>query len=293
MSAWSPAANQPGPAPMIHRFCVTHKKPLLPERWYDDCIALGDFQPDSASHVRQLDQFWHEARPVAYGTAGTHVLPIAIEKFAGDADLIEVSGFRKRILPSAEGIESILYSGLRELRFGDFEEKEQLSIFTPRAGVEFLVAHPLYFENSIVEQQILLRHYGRRDLDDYTSIAIEMGVLDENSASEFKAAKYFIPGGVELGIYPKAWLARQLSGMELVARQFLTRFRDRVEKYDAVQVRAVCFLGECIGSFLLIRHLMETYSNNIPADIFGYVTVILEDDTRHSQGITKVDRRKK
>src|ERR1700741_116374 len=78
--------SHPGPDshPMIHRFCISHKKPVLPESWYDDCISLGDFQSDSVFHVRQLDRFWHEARPIAYGAAGTHVLPVAIERFFSD-----------------------------------------------------------------------------------------------------------------------------------------------------------------------------------------------------------------
>ncbi|MCV7298521.1 hypothetical protein H7J93_02580 [Mycobacterium barrassiae] len=278
---------------MIHRFCISHEKPLLPESWYDVCISLGDYQPDSVSHVRQLDQFWHEARPIAYGTAGTNVLPIAIERFASAATLIEICSHRKRVLASSEGIESELVSGCRELRFGDFEEKAELSVQMPPADLEFLIPQPLYFENSIVEKQIELRHYDRRDLRDYTSIAIEMGALESDSLNEFLAARHFIPGGSQIGIYPKSWLMSKLSKRELIDRQFLSRYRHRIEKYEAVQIRAVSFLAECLGSFLLIRHLAEKYSNNIPAGIFGYVTVILDSDIWHAQGIEKVNRARK
>lgn len=278
---------------MIHRFCISHEKPLLPESWYDDCISLGDYQPDSPSHVRQLDQFWHEARPIAYGTAGTNVLPIAIERFATAATLIEICSHRKRMLPSPEGVESEVVSGCRELRFGNFEEKAELSVHMRGAGLEFLVAQPLYFANSIVEKQIELRHFDRRDIRDYMSIALEMGVLDPDTAKDFLAAKHFIPGGSQIGIYPKSWLMCQLSKRERIDRQFLSRYRHRIEKYETVQIRAVSFLAECLGSFILFRHLTEKYSNNIPAEIFGYVTVILDSNIWHAQGIEKVKRARK
>jgi hypothetical protein len=269
---------------MIHRFCISHKKPLLPESWYDDCISLGDFQSDSVFHVRQLDRFWHEARPIAYGAAGTYVLPIAIERFSSAANLIEISSYRKRVLPSPEGIATKLY--MRELSLGNLGKEAELSVFMPKADLEFLVPQPLYFENSIIGQYALYHHH--RDILDYTSLAIEMGVLDSNSASEFLGAKHFIPGGVEFGIYPKSWLIHALSSIELVSRQFIYRYGNRLQKYDMYQIRTVGFLSERLGSFLLIRHLMEKYSNNIPADIFGYATVIVEGASSYSEGLAEI-----
>lgn len=268
---------------MIHRYCISHEQPLLPHSWYDTCIALGDFQPDSASHVRQLDQFWHEARPIAYGAAGSHVLPIAIERSSSGAELIEVCSYRKRILPSPEGIESRIYPTMRELTLQDFGKEAELAVFLPRADHGFLVAQPLRLRKPVVDHYAAIHH--RRDILDYTSLAVEMGVLDSDSASEFLAARYFIPGGVELGIFPTEWLVQVLSGIEVVGRQFLIRHGDRVKKYNSFQIRAVGFLAERLGSFFLVRHLTERYSNNIPAEIFGYMTTIVEDNSNYSAGL--------
>jgi hypothetical protein len=204
-------------------------------------------------------------------------LPVAIERFSGAARLIEISSYRKRVLPFSVGMECPLY--VRALSFETFEKEAELSAFMSRADFEFLVAQPLYFEDSILEQYAACHR--RRDILDYTSLAIEMGVLDSNSASEFLAAKHFIPGGVELGIYPKSWLIHALSRIELLDKQFLCLYGNRLKKYDDYQIRAIGFLSERLGSFLLIRHLMEKYSNNIPADIFGFITVIATDESSY------------
>ncbi|MEZ0353309.1 hypothetical protein [Mycobacterium sp. pR1184] len=220
-----------------------------------------------------------------YGSAGTYVLPIAIEKFAGASELIEICSYRKRILPSPEGIESAVYGGMRELDFGTFEKATELSVFTPKPGLEFLVAAPLFLGKSAVEHYVREQVIDRRDVLDYTSIAIELGVLDSDSASEFLATKYCVPGGVELGIFPKSWITLQLSKMELIGRRFLCLHGDRVRKYKMRKVRTVAFLAECLGSFLLLGHLKEQYSNNIPADIFGYLIVGVEGNSRYSLGV--------
>ncbi|MCK8643388.1 hypothetical protein [Mycobacterium colombiense] len=277
--------------PMIHRFCISHEKPLLPESWYDDCIALGDFQPDSQFHIRQLDDFWHEARPLAYGAAGTYVLPIAIQRLPSRPQLIEISSHRKRILPSPEGVESRSYGypSMRELKMDDLERRTEIAVFTPGAGLEFLVAQPVYFEGSILGQYAD-SHY-RRDILDYTSLAIELNVLNSNAASEFLNTHHFISGGVQLGIYPRSWLLETATKIDGVSRQFLSRYRDRLKKYDIYQIRAVGFLSERLGSYLLIRHLMDKYSNKIPAGIFGYMTAIVEGDASYSIAVADRPRR--
>lgn len=269
---------------MIHRFCISHEKPLLPESWYDDCISLGNFQPDSPLHVRHLDQFWHDARPLAYGAAGTHVLPIAIERVSSRAELIEISLYRKRLLPSPVGIESLVYPTMREFNVCDVDDRADLSVFEPSNGLEFLVAQPLYSEISMIGQYAI-SHY-RRDILDYTSLAIKMGVLDSASASDFLETKHIIPGGTEFGIFPKWWLTATLSDIERVAREFLHRYGYRLKTYGGYQIRTLGFLSERLGSYLLLRHLKDKYSNNIPADIFGYMTVIVEGDSNYSHGLT-------
>jgi glycosyltransferase involved in cell wall biosynthesis len=271
------------PPPAIHRFCIAHIEPLIPESWYDHCIALGSYRPDSASHVSHLDQFWHEARPVAYGAAGSHVLPIAIERFASTAELIEISWHRKRVLPSPVGVQSPVLPEMNELTVEDAKKIPELSLFTPPNDSGFLLIQPQYFPNSIIGHYAY--HHDLRDLLDYTSLAIEMDVLDRESAAELLTMKLLIPGGAEYGIFPKSFLIPTLSQIERVGREFLHRYSNRLKTYNKYQIRAVHFLSERLGSFMVIRHLSEKYSNNIPADIFGYLTCIVESGSHYRYGV--------
>lgn len=269
---------------MIHRYCISHKKPLLPDSWYDHCISLGEFAPESALHVRNLDHFWHEARPIAYGAAGSYVVPIAVDRFSRDADIIEISSCRKRVLRQPTGDESKIFPTLRELEVTNTEVDADLSLRGGgRNGHDFLIAHPLYIKNTVFEHYASIHH--RRDFLDYVSIAVETGVLNASSKSEFMAEKYFIPGGIELGAYPRQWHVDTLSQLELVSRRFLNQHGGRVRGYNKYQIRAVGFLSERLGSFILLRHLIEKYSNNIPAEVFGHMTVIVESESTYSAGV--------
>lgn len=269
-------------SPDIHGFCISHKQPLLPENWYDDCIALGEFQPYSQYHVRRLDPFWHQARPIAYGAAGSYVVPIALSRLPESKRLIEISSYRKRILASPHGRESTSYPTMRELSSEAAAADPALSPPTPRSESGFLIAQPIYFEKSVFRQYAAAHH--RRDIRHYVAIAREMGVLDKKSAKQLLAEKQFIPGGVELGIYPRTWLAGALSQLEVVGREFLYRNGTRVSRYDSYQIRAVGFLSERLGSFLLLRHLRAEFSGNIPDDVFGHMTTIVEDGAIYDSG---------
>ena len=269
-------------ASSIYRFCISHERPLLPADWYDSCVALGEFRRDSAFHVNQFDPFWDQARPIAYGAAGSHVIPIAIARYAGEAEFIEISSYRKRILPLPLGVESQSYPTMRELRVGASEGMSELAVHVPKDEFGFLVAQPIYFKKSVLDHYT--RIHVRTDILDYAAIAIELGVLDNVSAAEFLAAKKFFPGGVELGIYPKNWLVDALSRVEMVSREFLCRFGSRVKAYDKYQVRAVGFLSERLGSFLLLRELHERFPNGVPSEVLGHMTTIVTGDSGYSVG---------
>lgn len=266
----------------VERFCVTHQLPLLPAEWYDECISLGDYRPGSPFHVANLDGFWHEARPIAYGAAGSYVLPIALSRSRSTSNLVEVSSFRKRVLSTREGKEAAYYPTMRELSFTEASARPELAFSAPHSDYGFLVSQPVIFEKSLLHQYKKVHH--RKDILGYVSLAVKMGILDDKSAAELLNARQIIPGGAELGVYPRNWLMETLSQLERLGRAFLYRYGRRVRRYDAYQVRAVGFLSERLGSFLLLRHIQQEFSGNVPSDIFGYMTTIVEGNSGYRPG---------
>jgi len=279
----------------IPRFCVTHKQPMLPRSWYDYPIALGKYLPESPFHISKLDPFWDEARPIAYGAAGSYGVPAALSRYPSTAPLIEISTFRKRCLPTALGVDSIGMvpgGGWRDVEIAEAERRTDVARFTPPFG--FLFNSPLLVPTTVSFHYADCHHF--RDLLDYASLAIELGVLDGRGAQEMLGAKYLIPGGVEMGVFPRTWLVSTLTAIEKVSREFLIRYGERVRTYDDHQIRAVGFLSERLGSYMLLRDVLARFAGMrmadlssdgclpLPQEMFGHMTIVLDNGGTYTPG---------
>lgn len=290
---------------MIHRFCVCHRQPLIPDSWYDDCLPIGNFRPGSRCQVPQREPFWlgtgvaaSRRLVLASGDCeAAHRLPSAIEQCAPSADLIELSSYRKRIFPSPEGRESPVFPTLRELTVTEAARRTDLVAFEPPN--EFLMAWPLFFEDSLFEEYA--RNHRARDLLDYTSIAVELGFLDDYTSSEFLRSKICVPGGIFFGVFPRSFLLPAMSAIDSVGQAFLRRYGERLECYDDYQIRAISFLTERLGSYFLLGFLMQAFSisgsladmpdraarfiDGVPPGILGHMTVLTEGEASYSHGL--------
>jgi len=260
-------------AQRLRVFCITHEAPLVPDALADFVIGIGDYHPNPrrGAHISALDSFWDKMRPYAYGAAGNYVIPKAIDA-AGRTDLTGIFSHRKIIVKTEIG---------RRSPGSDFYfdvEVEQASKIPreeiePRAGFDFLIGFPITFKQGVVGQYIEA-HYGI-DLFDYVSMAVEMGILPLKDAQRFATEQIFIPGGCESGIYPTAWVRPVLEGLEKLGREFVTRRGDRIRRYGKFQIRAVGFLAERLGYYLLLSELRKRYSEDLPIELFGCLCVIV------------------
>jgi hypothetical protein len=259
-------------------YCVTHAAPLVPESFIDFTIGLGSYLPVSGASIAQLDTYWHERRPVAYGAAGSYVLARAMQQ-AGDAGhLVGICSHRKIVVRDPIGRQSRLIAPMREA-----EAAELLALSgdacSPREPHEFLLHQPLPLGN-------IVAHYAHNhrviDLLDYLSIAVEIGELAPGDVATFVTQQGLLTGGCELGVYPRLWLVETLSRLERVSRLFLERHADRISRYDNYNIRTLAFLSERLGSFFLIQELRRRYPRGVPGEIFGFICCVVEPGGSYS-----------
>jgi hypothetical protein len=244
---------------------------LVPDHLADFVIGIGSYRPSRGAHISALDSFWDRMRPYSYGAAGNYVIPSAIDT-AGTTDFTGIFSHRKIIVRTQMGTPSPVlgfYNEVATTEAGQIPREE----IEPRPGCEFLIGFPLKFPCGVVEHYIDT-HRGI-DLFEYVSMAVELGILTLDEAQEFAKEKIFIPGGCELGIYPTAWLRPVLEKLERLGREFVTRCAPRIRSYDNFQVRAVGFLAERLGSFLLLSELKNRFANGIPRELCGHLCAIV------------------
>lgn len=130
-------------------YCVSHAEPLVPESLYDYAIGLGSYRPVRGAHVSELDTFWHESRPLAFGAAGNYCIPIAAKR-RPTAEVIGIFSHRKMVVQSAYGTPS----GSNFWR--DLEVSSARSIgraeASPREGYNFLVIRPFLIDGGMGKQ---------------------------------------------------------------------------------------------------------------------------------------------
>jgi hypothetical protein len=259
-------------------YCVTHAPALVPQKLVDYTIGLGRYLPDSGASISQLDSYWHERRPVAYGAAGSYAIPRAIEQERDDSELIGICTHRKFVVQMPIGRESAVLRPMREAEAGELAALNREAC-RPRDPHEFLVPRPLVIGNVVADYD---RHHKVIDLLDYLSIAVETGVLATNEVAQFVTQNAIVTGGCELGVYPREWLIATLTKLEKVGRLFLDRHADRVRRHDDYNVRAVAFLSERLGSFFVIKELRRRYPTSVPIDVFGFICCVVEPGSSYA-----------
>jgi hypothetical protein len=213
-------------------------------------------------------------RPLAYGAAGNYAIPRAMEIEIPATELTAVFSHRKIVVRNSIGRESIKHPWYRQVSPA---AASLLSVeeVRPRDGFDFLIGRPVQLPLGVIRQYAQAHH--PIDLFEYLSIAVQTGVMTPIEVREFSLSTVLIPGGCELGIYPTAWLSPTLRKLEVLGRRFITRCEERIRSYDSYQVRAVGFLAERVGSYLLLKELQSRYPQGVPPGVIGCLCAIVPD----------------
>lgn len=213
-------------------------------------------------------------RSLAYGAAGNYAIPDAIDLQAARTDHTGIFSHRKIVVRNAFGRQAQQSPVYREISVDESASMPAEQV-RPRQGADFLIGGPVEFAGGIADQYA--QCHAMVDLEDYLSMATEIGVLAPDQVNDFYAQTTFIPGGCELGIYPTVWLYPTLKMLAVVGREFVTQRADRLRTYDDYQVRAVGFLAERLGSYLLLREIARRYPGPVPSHLIGALCVIVPE----------------
>jgi len=292
-------------ATQIPCYCVTHAEPLVPKRFFTDIIALGDYGQDLPLHIAKIDEFWHEARPVAFSSAGCFAIPKIVQT-SSKSPVIGLCSYRKILLPKAYGPDDP-HSFLVEIKHDCVTNLSLSDTLPADSEQELFVTRPITFPNGIIDQYA--RAHILQDLLNFTALSVDLGVLTPEQAKDFLLCPLFIPGGCDFGFYPKDWLVDRQSQLELIGSAFIWQYRERLLGYDKFQVRALSFLTERLGSYFVLTELMKRYQWNpifhltsefgsgaqlnsglehmgpIPPEIFGRMHVFVESYDSYTGGL--------
>ncbi len=253
-------------------YCVSHAEPLVPEPLYDYAIGLGSYRPKRGAHISELNTFWHESRPLAFGAAGNYCIPIVARR-RPSAAVIGIFSHRKIVLQDLHGTPSGS-EFWRDLEVSDGRAIRRAEA-GPRDGYEFLVIRPVLLQGGMGKQYAEEHH--EVDFHDYLAIAHQLGILDTTDFRQLPLESMFFPGGCELGFYPTEWIVPALEKLALAGKEFIIRHADRIATYDNYQVRAVGFLAERVGSYLLLRELQKRFPDQLPAQLIGHACCLTQN----------------
>ena len=237
--------------------CLTHVPLWLEFPAFVTLVHLGQAQIDGRLNLRDLAPEWESHHPVLGGTAGAFALKNYLLRYRPDATRVGICQYRKFV--SRERLSSVADVRYRSM---DLVAKEGLppQVFARALHPqdrEFLISSPFSWGQhwkrarrmTYIEQYASAHHV--EDLLRLTAAAVELGVLDKSEVRPFFDEDNFIPGGIELGVYPAQFWLRSISSIEAVIRECVRTHR---AVRSGSQARSWAFCSERLGSFLLLKH---------------------------------------
>ena len=273
--------------------CLTHVPLWLEFPDYVTPIHLGAAQGDGKLNLRDLAPEWEPYHPVLGGAAGSFALKNYLLKHRPDAKRVGICQYRKFV--SRDRI-----SGVRDPKYRSMDVVHKAVLQPPAFAQllhpgeqEFLVSPPLRFTRLPWYPRGYLKEYVRdhhaEDLLRFTAEAVEQGVLEQREVLRFFREDVFIPGGIELGVYPAPFWLRGIGQIEAVVRACVERYPARRDGY---QTRAWAFCAERLGSWLLLkelrsrgaaswasRHIERLNQRRWAGRYVGQLNLIVEDET--------------
>lgn len=237
--------------------CMTHVPLWVDYPSYVTPLHLGTAQGPGRLNLRDLAPEWAPYHPILGGSAGSFALKNWVVQEHPEATHVGICQYRKFLSRTRLGVPAQNYQ-VMDLLPRERVCTERLADLMHPNGRSFLIVQPGQFRVGEVNYDYLYQYKDVHHVEDllrFTAAAVEVGVLDKNEVHPFYAEKVFIPGGIELGVFPADFWVRHMTGMETVVRECVRHFPT---PRAGSQTRAWSFCMERLGSYLLLKHLRQT-----------------------------------
>ncbi|WP_395060850.1 hypothetical protein [Paraburkholderia silvatlantica] len=261
-------------SPDLLYVCLTHVPPPFEFPSDVSILCLGAEQGPGKANLRDLAPEWEQYHPQIGGLAGSFALKNYIVENNLQVRQIGICQYRKFVSSrKVGGTPAENYPVMDIVSRNRLTMAQMAEVMVPGRR-DFLVGQAALLRSGYLSQY--QECHVPEDLLRFAATALELGVLSHHEATPFMAEMIFVPGGIELGVFPMDFWVRSISAIEAVVRVCCERYPTRREGYQA---RSWGFCAERLGSFLLLRHLRATYGlNGWQAHIAGQMNLLTAED---------------
>ena len=280
---------QAHPDPGLVYGCMTHGPMWVEYPPFVQTIHLGQAQCDGRLNLRDLAPEWEPYHPVLGGTAGSFALKNYVRRYRPDATRVGLCQYRKFVSRSRlGGVPAPSYPVMDVVKPSQVTPPLLARAVDP-GDAELLVTKPILFGKPKRALDMLAQYQSAHPIEDFlrfTAEAVDVGALSRDEVSAFLHETLFVPGGVELGVYPAAFWLQSIEAVEATVRACVQKLPARRDGY---QTRAWSFCAERLGSYLLLKAFRppptkrlfssQTDKSPFPEKYVGQLNLISDTET--------------
>lgn len=233
--------------------CITHGPMWVEYPPYVQTIHLGESQGEGRLNLRDLAPEWDPHHPLLGGTAGSFALKNYVRRHRPGATRVGLCQYRKFVSRSKLGGVPAPSYPVMDVLTPDQVAPAALAKAVDPGDAELIVTRPILFGKPKRALDMLAQYQSAHPVEDFLRFAAEavgVGALARDEVSAFMHETLFVPGGVELGIYPATFWLESIEAVEATVRACIHNVPVRA---DGSQARAWSFCAERLGSYLLLK----------------------------------------
>lgn len=253
--------------------CFSHVPPPFQFPSYVSTVCLGEAQGPGKANLRDLAPEWVPYHPQIGSLAGCFALKNYILEHGIKVRQVGMCQYRKFVSnETISGIPAANYPIMDVVNRHALDDASMHRWMLPGER-DFLLVVPGVVKGGYLQQYVDV--HVAEDFLRFTAEAVELGVLPRNEVMQFYLNDAFMPGGIEIGVFPTDFWIDTISQIEKVVWNCVKRFPGQRAGYQA---RSWAFCTERLGSYLLLRYLTNHYGPTGWHKFVGKLNLLTEAD---------------